>query len=223
MTDRYVADVDGKEISLMEDSITGNRVLTEAGLDAGLGRHVVIRTDEGRAALVGTDDPITLRGGKPSFVTFRQGRVHHFKVDGVAWDWGAPAILESTIREVAGVADEDELHLAGAAGAIRRGSVIDLTADGLVHIRVEEPRAEPARVPIVVNGRTREIDGPEATFEDLVGLAFPGVTDLARRDQSLTVVYRRGAPDRPEGSLIAREAVRLYPGAVFNVTATDKS
>ncbi|WP_210358333.1 multiubiquitin domain-containing protein [Sphingomonas beigongshangi] len=79
------------------------------------------------------------------------------------------------------------------------------------------------RISIIVNGRHAEVAVRELTFENLVSLAFPGINPLSTGSRSLTVTYRRGPADRPEGSLVARENVRVLQGEVFNVTATDKS
>lgn len=78
-------------------------------------------------------------------------------------------------------------------------------------------------VPVTVNGRSVMLDRPEVTFEDLIGLAFPGVDLSNPESRALTVTYRRGPPARPEGSLISRERIEVRHGEVFNVTATTKS
>jgi Multiubiquitin len=80
-----------------------------------------------------------------------------------------------------------------------------------------------AMVPVTVNGRSVMLDRPEVTFEDLIGLAFPGVDLSNPESRALTVTYRRGPPARPEGSLISRERIEVRHGEVFNVTATTKS
>lgn len=36
-------------------------------------------------------------------------------------------------------------------------------------------------------------------------------------------VYRRGEGNKPEGSLVQGETVKIKDGMIFNVTATDKS
>lgn len=76
-------------------------------------------------------------------------------------------------------------------------------------------------VPVIINGRPRELATADASFEDIVRLAFPNLPVGAQR--TFTVTYRRGDAQRPEGSLVANQATRLAPGAVINVSATDKS
>jgi Multiubiquitin len=38
-----------------------------------------------------------------------------------------------------------------------------------------------------------------------------------------TVTYRRGEGNKPEGTLVEGETVKVKEGMIFNVTATDKS
>ena len=74
---------------------------------------------------------------------------------------------------------------------------------------------------VIVNGRPKEVTSKEASFEEIVALAFsnpPSGTNVL-----FTVTYRRGEGNKPEGSLVAGEDVKLKDGMIFNVTATDKS
>ncbi len=74
---------------------------------------------------------------------------------------------------------------------------------------------------IVVNAQPKSVAGRELSFEQVVDLAFPGVPQGGNR--IYTVTYRRGEGNKPEGSLIAGETVKIKEGIVFNVTPTDKS
>lgn len=223
MDEKITIGIDGRRFDTEDDTICTADILRLVGLEADAG-HVVVRTDGGRAALIDPSAEFAIdAGGGAEFRTFREGRAYHLKVDGRAWEWGSAAILESDVRAIAGVCENDELFLAGGGDEpLRRGSVVDLTTPNVPHVRSRAAQPESRRLQIVVNGLAREFEGPEATFEDLVRVAFPGVADLDRRTRSLTVAYRRGPPERPEGSIIPRQSVRLQPGAVFSVTATDK-
>ena len=80
---------------------------------------------------------------------------------------------------------------------------------------------KPKTYTIVVNGRPREVEGDEVSFEDVVFMAFgerPG--DSAK---FFTVTFRRGHGNKPEGHLVAGLSVKVKEGMIFNVTATDKS
>lgn len=79
----------------------------------------------------------------------------------------------------------------------------------------------PREITIVINGRERTVTDQELTFEQLVTLAFP--TPPAGENVLFTISFRRGRGDKPEGSLLAGESVKLKDGMVFVVSATDKS
>ena len=55
----------------------------------------------------------------------------------------------------------------------------------------------------------------------LVALAFD--TPPTGENIVFTITYRRGHGDKPEGSLVEGETVKIKKGMIFNVTATDKS
>jgi hypothetical protein len=60
-------------------------------------------------------------------------------------------------------------------------------------------------------------------------LAFDEIVELAFDDPPqgeficFTITYRHGHGDKPEGTLLEGESVKVKNGMVFNVTATDKS
>jgi hypothetical protein len=76
-------------------------------------------------------------------------------------------------------------------------------------------------ITIVVNGREKTVTGKELTFAQLVALAFD--TPPTGENIVFTITYRRGQGEKPEGSLVEGEAVKIKKGMIFNVTATDKS
>jgi len=214
--------VDGRELELTRDGLTGRDVLMAAGGDPER-RDVLIRDDGGAARLVAPTDPVEAgEGAVATFRVHRNGGLRHLKVDGRLWEWGAAGIQESDIREIADVADDVGLFLANGGGEpLRRGSMVDLTADWVPHVVTRQVAPERATVPVVVNGRSRELVAEDVTYEDLVGLAFPDRRDLANR--MFTVTYRDGPADRPEGSLVPTQRLHATRGTVINVTATDKS
>jgi len=76
-------------------------------------------------------------------------------------------------------------------------------------------------VTIVVNGKAKEVEKDEISFEELVVLAYgeepPGGNTI------YTITYKRGHGNKPEGSMVAGDTVKVKEGMVFNVTRTDKS
>jgi hypothetical protein len=79
----------------------------------------------------------------------------------------------------------------------------------------------PRGATIVINARERTVTDKELTFEQLVALAFPSAP--TGENVLFTVSYRRGHGDKPEGSLLAGETIKIKDGMVFVVSATDKS
>lgn len=76
-------------------------------------------------------------------------------------------------------------------------------------------------ITIVVNGRDKTVTGKELTFAQVVALAFD--TPPTGENVVFTITYRRGQGEKPEGSLVEGETVKIKKGMIFNVTATDKS
>jgi hypothetical protein len=76
-------------------------------------------------------------------------------------------------------------------------------------------------ITIVVNGRKKETAVRALNFEEVVRLAFE---DAVFNDVTIyTITFKRGHGDRPEGTLVEGEAVKLKEGMIFNVARTDKS
>lgn len=76
-------------------------------------------------------------------------------------------------------------------------------------------------VTIIVNAREKQVEKDDITFEEVVDLAFD--PKPVGENVLFTVTYRRGQGNKPEGSLLAGQSVKVKDGMIFNVTATDKS
>lgn len=74
---------------------------------------------------------------------------------------------------------------------------------------------------IIVNGREKVVTEKELSFDQIVALAFNPVP--TGPNIVITVTYRRGHGDKPEGNLVEGESVKIKDGMIFNVTPTDKS
>lgn len=85
----------------------------------------------------------------------------------------------------------------------------------------DRPKPDRRTITIVVNGRPKEVKDKELTFDEVVALAFEPVP--TGPNLVITVTYRRGHGNRPEGSMVAGDAVKPKEGMIFNVTVTDKS
>lgn len=219
--ERFEIEADGRMVTVAGSAVLADEVLALSGLGDG---GIVIRIDRGRAALMVQGDSVRLEPGiRPAFRTFRGTTVRHLRVAGVSWDWGHPAITETEIRAIGGIGDDVDLWRDGGSEPLRRGSVVDLTTPWPPQIDARDAAPERSFVPVIINGRQVLLERPDVTFEDLVGLAFPGTDLVSASSRALTVTYRQGPPDRPEGSLLSQEGIRARRGEVFNVSATNKS
>ena len=74
---------------------------------------------------------------------------------------------------------------------------------------------------IVVNGRQRDVESEELTFDELVGLAFD---DPVRGPQIVfTITFREAGGRVMEGELDEGQLLKVRDGTIINVTRTDQS
>ncbi len=74
---------------------------------------------------------------------------------------------------------------------------------------------------IIVNGREKTVTTKHLSFMEVVSLAF----DNPQTGPNIvyTITYKRGDGNKPEGTLVEGQTVRVKDGMIFNVSATDKS
>jgi hypothetical protein len=74
---------------------------------------------------------------------------------------------------------------------------------------------------IIINAREKLWLEHTITFQQVVTLAF-GIMKESN-NTSYTVTYLRGNGNKPEGSMVNGDAVKVKDKMIFNVTATNKS
>lgn len=74
---------------------------------------------------------------------------------------------------------------------------------------------------IIVNGQEKTVTEKEISFDDIVALAFDPVPTGPQ--VLITVAYRRGHDQKPQGTLTQGQSVKVKKGMIFDVTATDQS
>jgi hypothetical protein len=79
----------------------------------------------------------------------------------------------------------------------------------------------PKQFTVIVNGREKIVTQHELSFDALVALAFDNPPNSA--NTIYTITYRRGEGNKPEGTLVEGESVKVKDRMILNVTATDKS
>ena len=75
---------------------------------------------------------------------------------------------------------------------------------------------------IIVDGTPQDWDQKEISYEQVVNLAFDNNPPIGE-NVLITVGYRRGPGENPEGELEAGNSVKVHNGMIFDVTATDRS
>ena len=85
----------------------------------------------------------------------------------------------------------------------------------------QHEHGEKKSVTIIVNGREKTVEKTDLTYDEVVALAFnpPPTGD----NILITIVYRRGHGDKPEGSLTPGGSVKVKDEMIFDVTSTDRS
>ena len=74
---------------------------------------------------------------------------------------------------------------------------------------------------ITVNGRQRQVERDELSFDELVDIAFD---DPARGPQIVfTITFREAGGRIPEGELDEGERLKVRDGTIINVGRTDQS
>lgn len=92
------------------------------------------------------------------------------------------------------------------------------TADVNEHGKAEEAKT----VTIIVNGRAKTVSkNVEITFEQVVALAFPNPP--TGDGIQFTVQYTRGHGNKPAGTLVEGQSVKVKDGMEFDVTPTNRS
>lgn len=86
----------------------------------------------------------------------------------------------------------------------------------------DKPDKPPHMTTIVVNGQEKTTDQKELSFDQLVSIAHDG-NPPSGPNWEFSITYRRGHGDKPEGSLLPGQSVKVKDGMVVNVRSTDKS
>jgi hypothetical protein len=81
---------------------------------------------------------------------------------------------------------------------------------------------DPKTVTIIVNGRPMTVPkNEEISFDAVVALAFPNPP--TGDGVQFTVQYTRGQSNKPTGTLVEGQSVKVKDGMEFDVTPTNRS
>ena len=77
------------------------------------------------------------------------------------------------------------------------------------------------QVTIIINARPEMVVKDDISYDEVVALAFP---NPPTGDNVLFVVmYRRGHGDKPQGTLVQGQTVKVKDGMIFDVSPNNKS
>ncbi len=196
---------------------TGRQVREAAGA-VPADEYVLILARDGGTTSVGLDEAVDLRGSGPAvFRSFLSDRAFMLTVDGRGFEWGAPEFPLDELRAYAGIPPDYEVLLDVVGGTVVEHGDVHLGGHGSERV-FTRPRGSTT---IVINGRRRTVSGARVSFEELVALAF--ATPPIGNDVQFTVQSARGPADRPSGTLVEGQSVKVREGMEFDVTSTNRS
>lgn len=160
--------VNGALISIVDPHPTGSEILAEAGFEP-VDEHVLIEREKIGSRLISLDQRIEIHGGEVArFYAFRTGEVFTFTVNDHGFQWGKGIIMETEIREIARVAEEDILVLDRGNDEpqiFQASDKVQLCSTGTEHLRTER-----RLVKVFIDNVEKEIPRGFYTTEELISI-----------------------------------------------------
>jgi hypothetical protein len=75
---------------------------------------------------------------------------------------------------------------------------------------------------INVNGRNKNWIRDEISFTDVIALAF-SLFDPEKTYIEYTLTYSHGPKDKPQGSMVSGDSIKIIDRMIFNITATNRA
>jgi hypothetical protein len=153
-------------------------------------------------------------------------RHYRLRIDRHKHKWNSDRITGRDTLDLAGKVDFDKFQVNqhfrfNRVEQVQLDEIVDLAASGVERFVIVP--ATKAEITIIVNGRPRQVDKEELTYEEVVLLAYPNATFGA--SIIYTVTYQRAADEcKPSGQLVpSSAAVTIKEKTKFDVSRTDKS
>jgi len=74
---------------------------------------------------------------------------------------------------------------------------------------------------VIINAEQKVVTSKKLSFMEIVKLAFGAV--IPNPSTIYTMTYKRGNGNKPEGTLVEGDTLKMKEGVIINVTATNKS
>ena len=141
-------------------------------------------------------------------------RVH---IDREAYESGNPTTGEA-LYDLGEIGHDEELFR--EFGGDREDEIVPRDATP-VNLILEEHFYSQKTFRLIVNLEEKFVVKKKQNFDDIVKLAYP--TPPPGPTPDYTVIYRKGPPANPKGSLVQGQVVKVKDGMIFDVTPSDKS
>lgn len=183
--------INNREVALEDATINGRQILSAGGFDPA-SDHILIKIMHRATQSVGLDEKLDLRRGGPHvFRAFRSDRVFNFTIDDRGYEWGAPSIAESELRELGEVPDAKVLVLERKNAPdleLEPGDEVRLDKSGTEHLKTRK-----GLVTVCIDGVDKEIPRGVYTTEELIVVlgVDPGyVLDFINEEGQLETLKR---------------------------------
>ena len=80
---------------------------------------------------------------------------------------------------------------------------------------------KPKLVTVIFNGRAKQVPKESLTFDEVVAYAFDNPP--SGETVQFTIQYTKGPHDKPKGTLLEGQSVKVKEGMEFDVTPTNRS
>ncbi len=186
-----------------KDELSKDAKVSELGLKEGDALHFS-RCSKIDVTVHYGDKEVILNDLRPSLILKRVERqaIREMKI-------GASAKKLEFQNRANGETLSDKLHL----GSLTTYPSCEVSLDLVL---VEEKVKE-----IIVNGRPKPFSDKKISFEQVIVLAFGQISNHPQ--VFYTVTYKGGHGNKPEGSLVRGQEIRVKNKMIFNATCTDKS
>ena len=168
MDEGFTLEVNEELVKFNEPVRTVNEILATAGLEPAAD-HVLIQQTPGGTNVLPPKHLVDIpKTPATRFWAFHSDRVFRFTVEANGFDWGSDQIAEPTLRNVAGVSDDDVLLLIRRKEPDRElqsTDVVRLSEIGTEHIRVSKKQ-----ITVSIDGIDKLIDSGSYKTEELINV-----------------------------------------------------
>lgn len=212
--------VDDQAVSVDDAQPTARQLLMVTGNNPAE-NYTLVQVVDGLPQLIGLDIPIDIDPlGETRFYSFESDRLFRFTLNGREGHWGADSVEVAQLRGITKTPLNEQFYQERTNRPdleLEEEDSIRLKAKGVEQLYTRQAE----KICIILNTVKEYVDRGRISFAELTKLAFPDTVITPFIEY--TVSFIKGPNNKPEGSLIEGESVKVKKGMVFHVTETDKS